>query len=114
LSSRAEPSPLGAGGSAGSSALEELLLLELLELELLDAEPGIGGAEPGNGNWSPAEECLPAGAGASGVCVEPAEGEVRGSPGNGKRSEVGVGEQVAGDDLSRFLFCSPVGAVVPV
>jgi hypothetical protein len=78
----------------------------------------MGGAEPGNGNWSPVEECLPAGAGVSGVSVEPAEGEAGGSPGNGKRSEgedsfvAGVGAQVAGDDLSCFLPWSPAGAAV--
>jgi hypothetical protein len=46
--------------------LLELLESELLLLLLLDPEPGIGGAAPGNGNWSEVDECFPS-AGASGT-----------------------------------------------
>jgi hypothetical protein len=52
-------------GAVLSSVLEELLLLELL-LELLESEPGIGGAEPGNGCSSAADGRCSCAAGASG------------------------------------------------
>jgi len=67
----------------GSSALE---LDEELELELLDSEPGIGGADPGNGYLSAADGCF--GRGASGTAGESLPGIGGGaSPGNGNRWE---------------------------
>jgi hypothetical protein len=91
LSSRGDPAAPGKGLSLGSPALDGLSLLELLELLelLLESEPGMGGAEPGNGNWSSAFGFLVAGAGASGALDDEPEGvAAAGSPGNGNRSDV--------------------------
>jgi len=99
LSSSGDPAA-PEGLSLGSSALGGLSLLELLELLelLLESEPGIGGAEPGNGCWSAADGRLAAGAGASGALEEDPEGiGAAGSPGNGNRSEADGSFEVAGE-----------------
>jgi len=75
--------PFDGAAALGSSALE---LDEELELELLDSESGIGGADPGNGYLSAAGGCF--GRGASGTAGGALPGIGGGaSPGNGNRWE---------------------------